>query len=159
MYRRVFLILRNNHRFYCNKKGLDVITDTPAINWKEIKHDSKVPVEPIVPFAPPTQEIEIDSKTIQLLERLSLVDLNSKEALKTLKDSIQFADRIAHIDTTAIEPLYTILEDQDLQLREDLVTDGNIKEEILSNAKITEEDYFVAPPGNIPLEQEEKHFD
>jgi hypothetical protein len=32
------------------------------------------------------------------------------------------------------------------------VTEGNCKAEILANAAITEEDYFVAPPGNIPLE-------
>lgn len=51
-----------------------------------------------------------------------------------------------------MEPLYTVLEDQDLYLREDIVNDGNCQDEILSNAKITEEDYFVAPPGNIPLE-------
>ena len=53
-----------------------------------------------------------------------------------------------------MEPLYTVLEHTKLELREDKVTDGNIKEDILKNAKITEEDYFVAPPGNIPLEQE-----
>lgn len=30
--------------------------------------------------------------------------------------------------------------------------EGNCRNEILSNAKVTEENYFVAPPGNIPLE-------
>ncbi|XP_055911781.1 glutamyl-tRNA(Gln) amidotransferase subunit C, mitochondrial [Eupeodes corollae] len=158
MYRRIFLSFRTQHRFFCNKKALDTSGDSPTINWKELKYETKVPLEPVVPFIPEPQDIEIDSKTIQLLERLSLVDLDSKEALKTLKDSIQFADRIIHIDTTSVEPLYTVLEDQDLQLRDDVVTDGNIREEILSNAKITDEDYFVAPPGNIPLEQEEKNF-
>lgn len=158
MYRRVLIPLRNHYRFYCNKKAIDSSTDIKQINWKQLKYETKVPQEPIIPFVPPPQPIEIDSKTIQLLERLSLVDLDSKEALKTLKDSIQFADRITHIDTTSVEPLYTVLEDQDLQLREDFVTDGNIKKDILSNAKITDEDYFVAPPGNIPLEQEEKNF-
>jgi aspartyl-tRNA(Asn)/glutamyl-tRNA(Gln) amidotransferase subunit C len=36
-------------------------------------------------------------------------------------------------------------------LREDCVTEGNIREEILSNATVMEEEYFFAPPGNIPL--------
>lgn len=39
-----------------------------------------------------------------------------------------------------------------LTLRDDEVTDGNCQKDILKNAALTEEDYFVAPPGNIPLE-------
>lgn len=54
--------------------------------------------------------------------------------------------------------MYTPLEDQSLTLREDKVTDGNIQEDVLKNAVLTEEEYFVAPPGNIPLEQEDKKF-
>jgi aspartyl-tRNA(Asn)/glutamyl-tRNA(Gln) amidotransferase subunit C len=38
-----------------------------------------------------------------------------------------------------------------LFVREDCVTDGNIREDILANASVTEEEYFLAPPGNIPL--------
>lgn len=38
-----------------------------------------------------------------------------------------------------------------LRLRDDVVTDGNCRAIILSNAAVTEEDYFVAPTGNIPL--------
>jgi aspartyl-tRNA(Asn)/glutamyl-tRNA(Gln) amidotransferase subunit C len=45
-----------------------------------------------------------------------------------------------------------------LKLRDDEVTDGNIRDDILKNARLTEEEYFVAPPGNIPLEQEKKSF-
>ena len=36
-----------------------------------------------------------------------------------------------------------------LYLREDKVTDGNYRQDVLSNAVKTIEDYFVAPPGNI----------
>ena len=31
--------------------------------------------------------------------------------------------------------------------------------EILSNAKVIEEDYFVAPPGNIPLQQDPQKYE
>ena len=101
---------------------------------------------------------EIDPQTIQLLERLSLVDLSSKEALETLQKGIQFANKIQNINTDNIEPLYTVLEHQDLQLRPDVVLEGNCRQQILSNSKVTDEDYFVSPPGNIPLEVENKKF-
>lgn len=52
------------------------------INFSELKFESKVPQKPYVP--PQINEIKEDSKisidesTIHLLERLSLVDLDSK---------------------------------------------------------------------------------
>lgn len=58
------------------------------------------------------------------------------------------------MDVDNVEPLYTVLENYELRLRDDHVTDGNIRQDVLKNAKLLEEEYFVAPPGNIPLEQE-----
>ncbi|XP_066254436.1 glutamyl-tRNA(Gln) amidotransferase subunit C, mitochondrial [Euwallacea similis] len=98
---------------------------------------------------------KIDADTIALLERLSLVDCANKKGIETLEAAIEFADQIQQVDTTGVEPLITVLEDIPLRLREDEVTDGNCKEIILENASFTEEDYFVAPPGNIPLESRE----
>jgi aspartyl-tRNA(Asn)/glutamyl-tRNA(Gln) amidotransferase subunit C len=41
-------------------------------------------------------------------------------------------------------------------LAEDDVVDGDIRNEVTANASLIEEDYFVAPPGNIPLDQTDK---
>lgn len=41
---------------------------------------------------------------------------------------------------------------RDLRLRNDEITEGSIQKDIMKNAKITEEGYFVSPPGNIPIE-------
>lgn len=45
-----------------------------------------------------------------------------------------------------------------LLTRGDQVTDGNCRDDILSNSMITEDEYFVAPPGNIPLEPRDSLF-
>lgn len=134
------------------------------IDFTEIKYPTKVPETPIScinldksPDYTPSQIV--DSQTLQLLERLSLVDLDSKEALRALEDSIEFAEKVVKIHTGCVRPMYTVLENHPLKTRPDKVTDGNIKEDILKNASVTEEDYFVAPPGNIPLETKEKKFD
>lgn len=55
---------------------------------------------------------KVDTNTIALLERLSLVKCDTEEGVKVLEDSIAFADRILHIDTSNVEPLYTVLENQ-----------------------------------------------
>lgn len=45
-----------------------------------------------------------------------------------------------------------------LQVRADEITEGDCKDTVLCNAALTEEDYFVAPPGNIPIETRDNLF-
>lgn len=137
---------------------------------KRLRHPSKVPQKCVACSvdsritSKDITAIVLSEQTVRLLERLSLVDLDSKEAYRTLQDSIEFASTILHIDTDGVEPLYTVLEQRKLALRPDTVDDGYRQEEVLQNAVVTEEEYFIAPPGNIPLDQahgvhgaEEKH--
>lgn len=156
-------MLRICSRLYCKLAAEISIKAAPAeakkqLDFAQLNHPTKVPQTPVPTVFPDTSknEVEIDTKTIQLLERLSLVDLDSEQALATLKSSIQFADKIAHIDTCIVQPLYTVLEDQQLQLRNDEVTEGDCRVELLRIAQVTDEDYYVSPPGNIPLEQLDK---
>nr|CAD7202830.1 unnamed protein product [Timema douglasi] len=98
----------------------------------------------------------IDQKTVETLERLSLVDFGNEKGIEALEDAIRFADQIHSVDTTGVEPMFSVLQDSSLHLRDDSVTDGNCRKEVLANAAVTEEEYFVAPPGNIPLTPREK---
>ncbi|MBN3304234.1 GATC amidotransferase, partial [Amia calva] len=50
----------------------------------------------------------------------------------------------------------SVLEDRQLILREDSVSEGGCAEQLLSISRNTVEEYFVAPPGNIPLPQREE---
>ncbi len=49
---------------------------------------------------------------IHHLERLALVDFGNKEGIDRLEAAIAFADQLESVDTTGIEPLYTVLEDR-----------------------------------------------
>ena len=76
-----------------------------------------------------------------------------------MEDAIAFAEPIQTLDTTNVEPMYTVLEDECLRLRpDDIEKNLPTRDEILSNAVLTEEDYFVAPPGNIPLSVDKKKY-
>ncbi|KPJ02768.1 GatC-like protein [Papilio xuthus] len=115
---------------------------------------SKVPVVPVKPLERKNnKQFKVDNNTIALLERLSLVKCDTVEGVEVLEDSITFADKILHINTDNIEPLYSVLENENLNLRSDEITQGNCQKDILKNASLTEDDYFVAPPGNIPLHE------
>ncbi|CAD6997175.1 unnamed protein product [Ceratitis capitata] len=152
-----------NTRLYCTSvsgtnRTKPVTTKESKLNFKKLKYPTKVPINPVLQNFPIVDKSVIDNPTIQLLERLALVNLENKEALSTLESSIEFAEKITLIETTNVLPFYTVLEDQTLYLREDSVTEGNSRENILRGAKVTEEDYFVSPPGNIPLQQKDKDF-
>ncbi|XP_045497227.1 glutamyl-tRNA(Gln) amidotransferase subunit C, mitochondrial [Colias croceus] len=133
--------LRFNCSFPINVKRYSVIPRCP-INTIENTENKKP---------------KLDSNTIALLERLSLVKCDTNEGVTVLEDSIEFANKILHINTDNVDPLYSVLEDENLSLRNDVITQGNCQEDILKNAVITEDDYFVAPPGNIPLHEIEQN--
>ncbi|OWF40431.1 glutamyl-tRNA(Gln) amidotransferase subunit C, mitochondrial-like isoform X2 [Mizuhopecten yessoensis] len=101
---------------------------------------------------------ELTTDVIELLERLSLVEFNNKAGVDRLTKVIQSVNRLYTVDTDGVEPLDTVLEDRVLHLRDDDVTDGNCRKDIISNATKTVEDYFVAPPGNIPLMKIERDY-
>ncbi|XP_045166437.2 glutamyl-tRNA(Gln) amidotransferase subunit C, mitochondrial-like [Mercenaria mercenaria] len=117
------------------------IPDKPQ--WKEINPKDLPPVP------------EITDEMINHLERLSLVEFNNKAGVERLRSAIEYANQLYMVDTEGVEPMYSVLEDRELLLREDVVTEGDCKNSILQNAVKVDEDYFVAPPGNIPLNQEE----
>lgn len=91
-------------------------------------------------------------------KRCLIVFIFLREALNTLEESIAFASKILHIDTTNVEPLYAVHQDQFLELRDDEANEGDIATKLLKNSPLTEEEYFVSPPGNVELEAEEKDF-
>ncbi|XP_041978606.1 uncharacterized protein LOC121732719 [Aricia agestis] len=122
---------------------------------KSRQYSTKVPLTPNTTLEKDVNKetVTVNESTIALLERLSLVKFDTKDGVKVLEDSINFANKILHIDTNGVEPLYTVLEKENLSLREDKVTQGNCQADILKNAMVIEDDYFVAPPGNIPLHE------
>ncbi|XP_060763877.1 glutamyl-tRNA(Gln) amidotransferase subunit C, mitochondrial [Neoarius graeffei] len=130
--------------------------------WMSSSHSgfiSKVPQFPTwEPVAedqlPPLTEVSLD--LVDKLERLALVDFGSQEGVECLEKAIRFADQLHVVDTEGVEPMDSVLEDRALYLREDTVTEGNCAEELLQLSRSTEEEYFVAPPGNIPLPKREE---
>ncbi|KAM8992847.1 glutamyl-tRNA(Gln) amidotransferase subunit C, mitochondrial [Ara ararauna] len=95
------------------------------------------------------QKVTVD--VLGHLEHLALVDFRDSEGVERLQKAIQFADQLHEVNTDGVEPMDSVLEDRCLYLREDDVTEGNCTKELLKNAREKVEEYFVAPPGNIPL--------
>ncbi|KAJ8910485.1 hypothetical protein NQ315_011028 [Exocentrus adspersus] len=99
------------------------------------------------------QQNGIESKTIALLEKLSLVGTTSEKDIQTLNDTVQFANKLLDVDVTNIEPLITVLENIPLNTREDVITLENSKEDILKNAAHLDDGYFATPPSILILDE------
>ncbi|XP_076452577.1 glutamyl-tRNA(Gln) amidotransferase subunit C, mitochondrial-like [Babylonia areolata] len=140
--RRIYLSLRQCH--LVNQRFSTKVPEKPT--WIPVDSSKLPAVE------------EISRELVDQLERLSLVEFSNEEGLQRLSAAIQSANQLYMVDTEGVEPMSSVLEDRELYLREDDETEGNCRARILSNATKTEEEYFVAPPGNIPLKQSEKDY-
>ncbi|TKS78721.1 Glutamyl-tRNA(Gln) amidotransferase subunit C, mitochondrial [Collichthys lucidus] len=103
-----------------------------------------------------TKPAHVPADLVDKLERLALVDFRTKQGLACLEKAIRFADQLHVVDTSGVEPMDSVLEDRALNLRGDAVVEGDCAEELLQLSKNTVEEYFVAPPGNIPLPTREE---
>ena len=101
----------------------------------------------------------IDPATIEHLERISLVDFASVEGIQRLEEAIKLAEIVTQVDTIGVQPLYTILEDESLRLREDIAEPPDNRDQLMKLSVCSEEDYFVAPQGNVPLSYQNKYSD
>ena len=99
------------------------------------------------------QPFSLTPAAVEHLERTSLVSFDGPEAVARLEEAVAFAAPLREVDVEGVEPLYTVLEDRALRLREDEAGETSRRDAIGNAAKI-EEDYFVAPPGNIPIKVE-----
>ena len=118
-------------------------------------------LHPAIPTSPAVETLirrdklpaktRIDTGTIEHLERISLVDFANVEGIERLEQAIELADVIRTVDTEGVDPMYSVLENETLYLREDIAQEPDCRRELLKLATVTEEDYYVAPQGNIPL--------
>ncbi|XP_008333765.1 glutamyl-tRNA(Gln) amidotransferase subunit C, mitochondrial isoform X1 [Cynoglossus semilaevis] len=151
------LITRRNVRF--SQIRVNCINRQFCSSTHNLKQVPKAPTWEPVPeeHLPPPKQIPAD--LVDKLERLALVEFRTKQGLDCLEEAIRFADQLHVVDTNGIEPMDSVLEDRALYLREDTVTDGYCADKLLQLSKNTLEEYFVAPPGNIPLPKREERSD
>ncbi|GAU97686.1 hypothetical protein RvY_08939 [Ramazzottius varieornatus] len=151
MARRGFLAssMRETRRQKCSECFKEVY------QWKN--KDNRPTEHCEINVAEEAKRANLSLETIYHLENLSLVDFSSGAAIARLASAIRYADRLKDIDVSGVEPLFSLLENETLPLREDEITEGQQKEDVIRNAKVTFEDFYVAPPGNIALEQDKKY--
>lgn len=87
----------------------------------------------------------MDKHTVKKIANLSRIEMN-EEALERMAPEIasimQWIEQLSELDTKDVLPLENVI-DITHELRSDQVSDGDIQEDVLSNAKEKTQGYYV----------------
>ena len=81
---------------------------------------------------------------IAKLARIAMSDDELQRLVPELNNILGWVEQLGEVNTDGVEPLATVI-DQKLRLRDDVVTDGNIREDILANAPAAQHGFFGVP--------------
>jgi len=91
--------------------------------------------------------MSVDQATVRHIAKLARLNISDAEApqLETELSSIMaWVEQLDEVDTEGVEPMTSVVETV-MKMREDVVTDGGIADEIVQNAPLSDGPYFVVP--------------
>ncbi len=91
--------------------------------------------------------MQVDEKTVRRIARLARIKITDEEAKSLeseLSQILNWVEQLGEVDTSNVEPMTRVVA-QKLKKREDRVTDGGIADDIVRNAPMVDDHYFVVP--------------
>lgn len=84
-------------------------------------------------------------KRLGILSRLRIPEENMDEMVGEIQKIIGWVDQLKDVDTDGVAPMNSVVESMTLPERDDVVTDGDIRDEILANAPDKLDEFFLVP--------------
>jgi aspartyl-tRNA(Asn)/glutamyl-tRNA(Gln) amidotransferase subunit C len=81
---------------------------------------------------------------IARLARIAMSDEELERLVPELNNILGWVEQLGEVNTDGIEPLTAVV-DVKQRLRDDVVNDGNIRDEILANAPEAQHGFFAVP--------------
>ena len=91
--------------------------------------------------------MQVDEATVRRIARLARIRITDEEAVSLqgeLSGILAWVEQLGEVDTTDVPPM-TRVADMKLKKREDVVTDGDKADDIVANAPMSEDHFFVVP--------------
>ena len=91
--------------------------------------------------------MSVSNEQVRHIARLARIAMSDEEIEKLapeLNNILGWVEQLGEVNTDGVEPLTAVI-DQKLRLRDDVVTVGNIREEILANAPDAQHGFFAVP--------------
>jgi len=91
--------------------------------------------------------MSVDTATvakIASLARLKVSDADLAAMVPELNGILAWVEQLGEVDVSGVEPMTAVIENH-LRLRDDVVTDGGIRDAVLANAPAPEHGFFGVP--------------
>ncbi|MCR9078040.1 MAG: Asp-tRNA(Asn)/Glu-tRNA(Gln) amidotransferase subunit GatC [Hyphomonadaceae bacterium] len=85
-----------------------------------------------------------DVRKIARLSRIAVPEDQLETLAEDLSGIMGWIEQLNEVDIDGVEPMTSVVAAK-LPMREDVVTDGNIQDQVLANAPKSEEGFFVVP--------------
>jgi aspartyl-tRNA(Asn)/glutamyl-tRNA(Gln) amidotransferase subunit C len=81
---------------------------------------------------------------IAKLARIAMSEEEIERLAPELNNILGWVEQLGEVNTDGVEPLTAVI-DQKLRLRDDVVTEGHIRDEVLENAPEAQHGFFAVP--------------
>ena len=91
--------------------------------------------------------MSVDTATVRKiasLARIAATDAEVEAMVPELNNILGWIEQLGEVDTADVQPMTAVIANQ-LRLRDDVVTDGGIRDRVLANAPQAEHGFFAVP--------------
>ncbi|MFC3308579.1 Asp-tRNA(Asn)/Glu-tRNA(Gln) amidotransferase subunit GatC [Blastomonas aquatica] len=91
--------------------------------------------------------MSVDSKTVKKIASLARIAMSDDEIeamVPEFNGILGWVEQLGEVDVTGVEPMTAVIPNV-LRLRDDVVTDGDIRDKVLANAPAAEHGFFGVP--------------
>lgn len=91
--------------------------------------------------------MQVDEATVKRIARLARIRITAEEAKgleKELSDILAWVEQLDEVDVAGVEPMTRVVPIK-LKMREDAVTDGGIADQVIENAPMADDHFYVVP--------------
>ena len=91
--------------------------------------------------------MSVNTKTVRHIARLARIAVSDSEAealVPELNNLLGWVEQLQEVDCTGVEPMTAVIPNT-LRMRDDVVTDGGIRDKVLANAPLAEHGFFAVP--------------
>ena len=91
--------------------------------------------------------MQVDAATVRRIARLARIKISDEEAKgleAELSGILNWVEQLDEVDTLAVEPMTRVVPIE-LKKRTDVINDGDIADDVVKNAPMVEDHYFVVP--------------
>ena len=91
--------------------------------------------------------MSVDTATVRhiaKLARIAVTDAEAEALVPELNNILSWIEELQEVHVAGVEPMTAVIPNK-LRLREDIVTDGGVRDQVLANAPVAEHGFFAVP--------------